>query len=734
MKKAVLSALLLGCLAFALCAGAEFPGATVIEAADNGAVSVACARPRALPAYTGGSHLWYYDDYRENALFTFTALEPLTDVAFCSVDFDVKDGYIAGLLLGNVLWKLPDMAPGDTASVYCSFDTYDASCVAIRYKDTGGQSHGIAPRVASGLETGDRAGALALLTLSPRETGEPVDRAAVEAEVNALYEAHGQGDLDALGKAARLYLSVLDSDPWASWAYLGYGKVEVIGYGVMRSKNNALGALNAAISLGETGAEVYYLRALALGDVAEELYGYAYPGDAGWPMISSAVLDIERAIATKPGDFPYDCHALYGRLLGMAGRTYESNAAMARSALLADPEDEAALRDLYEMLNLTGQLDEAAALFPRVIGAQPDDAAALPYLKADEAFEAGDFPIAVILYTQVTQSDLASYWNEDYPPRVWYRLIDAYAQIGMQEAALDVFDWGEDYGFEAPYPTAFYVQKAEILLELERIGEAKGALSEALYDWNDPKVLALAARIDVMLPADARKVFEGPEWAGYEPVATKRYEWSKASSIIATVMRRGEHNVLCVLKWDDSLDGYRLVVQNDRAVYQGDRVPALYIDDAFGSIYFEYTDDAALTGYPAVEGYTFCTRWYWEEETEQTAVDDWDYTLLNAYREYPEAHDPGSEYYETARLSLGFVGNKLRLMGWWESYDGYVTDERELLAETDMYPARYSMTAFDIGRLGADFDAMMAETDTETLLYYIDHDAWAVYGMEEDEE
>lgn len=703
------------------------PYGQIVDLLDSGlmytrAVSVAYAPSRALPkdAYTGGDFLWMADAYNDNHLLAFTANEALTDVAFCAVEHSGEDEYPA---LGRVFWKLPDMKPGDTAYLLSAFaDDFlpnEVSRIAIRYRDAAGASHGAVPCLA--YTDGDfwADGELALMHIAVTEAGEPVDRAAVEAEVKALYEAYERvGDEETLGVIIQKYMDVLARNPWAAWAHLGLGKAQIIARDSVSEwwdSAEALGALNAAISLGETGAEAYYLRAMAHHYAADEMYGgFLWPGEEGWPMFLAAVSDMERAIETKPEHFPYDCDQPYGAMLNAAGRYGEAMIIEAKAALRDAPEDEDVYRDLIYAYTSSGWLDAAAEAIDALRALQQPRAGAPVYRQADEAYEAGEYGGAIRLYREAIEDgdDLYDKLNE-FPARVWYRLADAYMQLGRYKEAAMVFEEMTEWYPAFEEPAVFFNQRAEALLAEGRIDEARMTIYESFDLWHNVPGQEMLAKIDVMLPAGAEKVFEGGEWAGYEPAATAFYDWPVLSTVV-TVMRKDGHNVLCVLETPADVADYRLVVANDRAVYQGDDIPELYIDDAWGSIYVEYADEDL---FPIAEGYTFCTRWFWEEEMGETAHSDWAYALLEAYRVYPEPHDPDYAYYDRARLSMDFAEGKSRLQGRWEPY-GDSPEPWETLAEIELSAVAYDLAVFDIGQCNEDFERLAEMAYPENIQYY----------------
>lgn len=388
---------------------------------------------------------------------------------------------------------------------------------------------------------------------------------------------------------------------------------------------------------------------------------------------------------------------------------YEADgAADTHAEPLSSPD---AYRELYWELTAERRLDESAEAFDTWRSLVSPNGETPAYRLADEAFEAGRYEEAVSLYRETLDARDRLYEEaraengeadpfDVFPVRVWSRLGSAYLRLSRYEEAAALFDeLAEWYPSYYDIPEVFYNQHAEALLELGRIGEAKATLYESFGLWENIRGQELLAKIEAALPAKAAKVFESAEWDGYEPVATAQYQWP-AVGMVVTVMRKDGHNVLCLLT-DEGTDGYRLVVANDRAVYQDDRVPSLFIDDGMGFVCFEYTDEDPYLGSRSTEGYVFCSRWYWEEEMEKAAVGDWEYMLLDAYRLYPEPH----AYYGMTRVSMDIADGGLRLQSRYEPY-GDSWEAWEPLAKMDSDTTCYDLAVFDIARCNEDFDTL----------------------------
>jgi tetratricopeptide (TPR) repeat protein len=688
------------------------------------ALSVSWDDSGALPGegFTEGGFLWMAEHDADNVLFAYTAHEPLTDVAFCTLDFDVNEEGEETFSAGRLLWKLPDMAPGDTVRVYCATMDWDgdAAPVTLRYTGADGVTAGAGAQPYE--DEDDLYGEMRfrLLRVLVTEAAEPADRDAAEAQAQAYGRHYAEeGDEAWLDLLFELYEDILEKAPYTGWAYRGSAAALAADLDEYSPHWQAvLRSLNAAVSLGEDDAETRYLRALAQSNFAWNRYGYQDPGDEGWPLYIGAIRDIEQAIALAPEDFPYDCDTLYVMLLN-AVSWYDQAAVLEAEirikqsceALRRDPGDTEAYALLMLSLNERGYLDEAAEALAAWLAYRQPGAPEPLSTAADAAYEAGHYEEAIRLYREaVAQNE-----EEDesdlrlcFPMRAWYRLTDAYCQLARYDEAAQVLGNIEDwYPYEVP--PIFFNQTAEILMAAGRPDAAKAVLFESFELWHNLEGRELLAKINRMLPAGAGKVFEGTAWEDYEPVATAVYRW-RLLSAVATVLRKDGHDVLCLMEGSGDPETYRLVAANDRAVRQDGAVPSLYIDDAMGSLTVEYTYPDAPQGAYAAEGYIFCTRWFWEEMEEYEAEGDWEYRLLMAYRLYPEPHAPGAKYVDSDGICLSFSPDSLMLESFEASYDGS-WGGWDLLAETDADNAAfaYDLARFDIALCDHDFITLMKE-------------------------
>ena len=692
------------------------------DAAAVSAVTVARTPyyPGPKEAATGGNTLWMLSE--DGALYTFTATQPLTDAAFCAVRCDEEAD--EPITLGRVLWKLPDMAPGDVAKVFCLTEDadlyYDVARIALRWQAADGSAYAAVPYLSY---TEEDDAEVRLLPLTPAQGGAPVDRAAVEANIQALYDAYARTqDEETLYDILQQYEAVLESDPWASWAHLGLGKAQMLAAeepAALWEPSEALGALHAAISLGESDPEAYYLRALAQYSLALSFYPFGtVPGDQGWPQFDAALRDMERALAEKPEDFPYDFETDYIELLCGAGRTGEAQLLTLKQQHRDNPEDADIYQFLVRLLVFEGLLDEAEAAISAWRAQTDPDAQAPAYCAADMAYEAGQYEEAIRLYRALLapgdEEDDAARGFYALPVRVWYRLADAYAQLARYEEASLIFDELDATNPPVDIPAIFYNQQAEALLAMGDVDDALDVLYEATFLWDDEESKALLKKAQNTLPSLAQEALQGTAWAAYAPVAMTTFTWWEDSLIVA-MLQKDAHNVLCLLQTNDEEGTCWLIVTSDRAVYQDDRVPTFYIDDATGWFYLVYEDEDAS---PSTEAYAFCSRWFWEDELGYPAPGDWVYMFVEAYRTYQPPNTHEYAYFGQTTLTVSHTDEALCLDGCYEPGDGS-TEEWEALAEMEVDAARYTLDAFDIAQVNADIEALSALADPERLAFFM---------------
>ncbi|GHU82340.1 hypothetical protein FACS1894196_0530 [Clostridia bacterium] len=104
------------------------------------------------------------------------------------------------------------------------------------------------------------------------------------------------------------------------------------------------------------------------------------------------------------------------------------------------------------------------------------------------------------------------------------------------------------------------------------------------------------------LPEDIAVVFEDAQWSGYRPVFPARYivdSGYENGAFFPVIMKRGDANVLCVLKRQNGAWGIDFI--NENALFSGDALPEgilYYISpyrtqepDAHGDVTISYTFD-----------------------------------------------------------------------------------------------------------------------------------------------
>lgn len=95
------------------------------------------------------------------------------------------------------------------------------------------------------------------------------------------------------------------------------------------------------------------------------------------------------------------------------------------------------------------------------------------------------------------------------------------------------------------------------------------------------------------LPSAATQVFDGPEWEGYTVAALAGYGGNENfTAQYAFIMKKGDHNVLCIVEREPGAANFQITIQTDRAVYQGDLLPSLLIDSGGDALFYTYRYDS----------------------------------------------------------------------------------------------------------------------------------------------
>lgn len=99
--------------------------------------------------------------------------------------------------------------------------------------------------------------------------------------------------------------------------------------------------------------------------------------------------------------------------------------------------------------------------------------------------------------------------------------------------------------------------------------------------------------INPSFPESAAKLFQSARWEGYQPVVVSGHgDENSLTGQYAVLMKKGDHNVLCMVEKEQGQDEFFITVENDKAVYQGDLLPSLFIDSAGDALFYTYQRDA----------------------------------------------------------------------------------------------------------------------------------------------
>lgn len=97
------------------------------------------------------------------------------------------------------------------------------------------------------------------------------------------------------------------------------------------------------------------------------------------------------------------------------------------------------------------------------------------------------------------------------------------------------------------------------------------------------------AEMRTQLSPDAAKVFEDARWEGYAPVVVSGFgDGGSQRGQYAVLMKKGDHNVLCIVEKEPGQSTFTINVETDKAVYQGDALPSLLIDTAGDVLFYTY--------------------------------------------------------------------------------------------------------------------------------------------------
>ncbi len=112
-----------------------------------------------------------------------------------------------------------------------------------------------------------------------------------------------------------------------------------------------------------------------------------------------------------------------------------------------------------------------------------------------------------------------------------------------------------------------------------------------LFIW-----LLLPAALAQNLPADAAQAFSDPRWSGYQIVAASGFTGDEQTSAqYAVLLKKADHNVLCILEKGTGKPSYNITMETDKAVYQGDLLPRLFMDTGGNALFYSYHYDSGGT-------------------------------------------------------------------------------------------------------------------------------------------
>jgi len=100
------------------------------------------------------------------------------------------------------------------------------------------------------------------------------------------------------------------------------------------------------------------------------------------------------------------------------------------------------------------------------------------------------------------------------------------------------------------------------------------------------------AEMSVSLPECSGFLFQSARWEGYQPAVVSGFGNENSSTgQYAVIMKKGDHNVLCIVEKAQGQDEFLITVENDKAVYQGDLLPSLLIDTGGDTLFYSYRKD-----------------------------------------------------------------------------------------------------------------------------------------------
>lgn len=506
------------------------------------------------------------------------------------------------------------------------------------------------------------------------------------------------------GRADSLVDRVLKADPNNLDAYLtraeGYCDLEMgdVDYALeLLAEAEPLAEGDAGRRYDRVLAKALHMRASELFDVLHGIHGDRDPGDKGYDVYEEFLRDVERATQLDP-TVPAYYYTAYDIAYAM-GLYDEGGIAKARGDILNQPEDPQGYLELVYALEGKDLFEEAAEVYARMLALTDPPGTAYAYQEAESLFAAGEYEACLPLYEQAVEEEV-------YPTLALIHRYDALMGLERYEdAAAASKECGELTG----ETFLFTCLAAEAYVKLGDVWSARRMLWEVLdVEPEYQRALDIQAAIEKMLPPGAEEAFAEERWDGWDVVATGFYEESPQPYTVVAALRKGEDNVLCVLRRTGGQGAYTIVLENDRALYPGDRTPTIYYEGHVGemiTIVYEVDLGRSIPGY---NGFSF----YNDEEDDEDR-----YEFYWAYREIPEPGDDGytdryGNFHSTVdfcRYEISENDGALSLTQRWGNPTEVWDNEREFLAEVEGAPGSLALASFDIARCDAMFDSAMED-------------------------
>jgi len=92
-----------------------------------------------------------------------------------------------------------------------------------------------------------------------------------------------------------------------------------------------------------------------------------------------------------------------------------------------------------------------------------------------------------------------------------------------------------------------------------------------------------------LLPESAVKPFQSARWEGYQLTSVSGFNYENApAGQYAVIMKKCDHNVLCIVENAQGQAEYAITMENDKAIYQGELLPNLLFDSGGDTLFYTY--------------------------------------------------------------------------------------------------------------------------------------------------